>query len=69
MKKTTLSVLAMILSTMSMAQTNPAILKWLQNNTVTGTYYKSGSSTALPNGILVNCQKVEFQVLLKNLKC
>jgi hypothetical protein len=60
MKKTTLIVLAMALTTMSFAQTNPAILKWLQNNTVTGTYYKSGSSTALPNGILVNCQKVEY---------
>lgn len=60
MKKTMLSVLAMALTTMSIAQTNPAILKWLQNNTVTGTYYKSGSSTTLPNSILVNCQKVEY---------
>ena len=42
------------------AQTNPIITSWLQNNTVTGTYYVSGNSTALPNNILVNCQKVEY---------
>lgn len=42
------------------AQTNPAITSWLQNTTQTGTYYVSGNSTALSNGILVNCQSVEY---------
>jgi hypothetical protein len=42
------------------AQINPAITAWLQNNSVTGTYYVNGNSTALPNNILVNCQKVEY---------
>jgi hypothetical protein len=43
-----------------MAQLNPAITSFLQNTTITGTYYVSGNSTALSNGILVNCQKVEY---------
>lgn len=42
------------------AQTNPIITSWLQNNSVTGTYYVNGNSTALPNNLLVNCQKVEY---------
>lgn len=42
------------------AQTNPAIGAWLQNNSQTGTYYMQGNSTAISNGILVNCQKVEY---------
>jgi hypothetical protein len=39
---------------------SPAITSWLQNTTVTGTYYVSGNSTAVSNGTLVNCQKVEY---------
>jgi YHYH protein/Secretion system C-terminal sorting domain len=42
------------------AQTNPAITSWLRNTTRTGTYYVSGNSTAISNGILVNCQSVEY---------
>ncbi len=42
------------------AQLNPAITSFLQNTTTTGTYYVSGNSTAITNGILVNCQKVEY---------
>lgn len=42
------------------AQTNPAITGWLQNTTITGTYYVSGNSTPISNGILVNCQLVEY---------
>lgn len=38
----------------------PAITSWLQNTTGTGTYYVSGNSTAQNNGILYNCQKVEY---------
>lgn len=40
--------------------TNPIITKWLQNTTVTGSYYLSGNSTAIPSGILVNCQEVSY---------
>lgn len=42
------------------AQTNPAITKWLQNTTITGKYYQSGNSTPITNGILVNCQQVRY---------
>lgn len=42
------------------AQTNPAITSWLQNTTTTGTYYQSGNSTPISNGILVNCQQVRY---------
>jgi YHYH protein/Secretion system C-terminal sorting domain len=42
------------------AQTNPAITSWLQNTTKIGTYYVSGNSIAQSNGILVNCQKVDY---------
>lgn len=38
----------------------PAITSWLQNTTETGTYYNEGNSTALSNGILVNCQQVAY---------
>lgn len=44
---------------MTQAQ-GPAVTSWLQNTTETGTYYVSGNSTAIGNGILVNCQKVEY---------
>lgn len=42
------------------AQTSPAITSWLQNTTQTGSYYVSGNSTAISNGILVNCQQVAY---------
>lgn len=42
------------------AQTDPAITSWLQNTTKTGSYYSSGNSTAIDNGILVNCQSVKY---------
>ena len=42
------------------AQLSPAITSWLQNTTETGSYYMSGNPTAIDNGILYNCQKVEY---------
>ena len=42
------------------AQLSPAITAWLQNNSTTGTYYTSGNSTAASNGVLVNCQLVQY---------
>ena len=58
MKKLLLLLLASGL--FSNAQTNPAITKWLQNTTTTGTYYTSGNSMAISNGLLVNCQQVRY---------
>ncbi len=59
MKKNFLSILIFSLAIICQAQ-SPAITSWLQNTTETGTYYVSGNSTALDNGILYNCQKVEY---------
>lgn len=47
-------------SAFAQAQTSPAITSFLQNTTTTGTYYVAGNSTAQSNGILVNCQLVEY---------
>lgn len=41
-------------------QTNPVITSWLQNTSQTGSYYMQGNSTAINNGILVNCQRIEY---------
>lgn len=38
----------------------PVITSWLQNNTETGSYYVTGNSTAIDNGILYNCQLIEY---------
>jgi hypothetical protein len=48
------------LANLIQAQLSPAITSWLQNTTVTGSYYTSGNSTPLPNNILVNCQTVQY---------
>ncbi|MEM9820760.1 MAG: YHYH protein [Bacteroidota bacterium] len=42
------------------AQLSPAITSWLQNTTETGSYYVEGNSMPIDNGILYNCQKVEY---------
>jgi hypothetical protein len=38
----------------------PNISSWLQNTSITGTYYMSGNSIPISSSILVNCQKVEY---------
>jgi hypothetical protein len=61
MKKKFFTLLpCVVFSLQNFAQINPAISTWLQNTTETGTYYVSGSSNLLSNGILVNCQEVEY---------
>lgn len=59
MKKILLLPVA-IMAHFCLAQLSPAITSFLQNTTKTGSYYVSGNSTAQSNGILVNCQKVEY---------
>ena len=39
---------------------SPAITSWLQNTSQTGSYYMNGNGTPISNGILVNCQQVEY---------
>lgn len=54
-------LLSLLLGTsMSQAQLSPAITSWLQNTTLTGSYYTSGNSTAIDNGIPYNCQQIEY---------
>ncbi len=60
MKKIFLSLTAFALIASSFGQLSPVITSWLQNNTVTGTYYVTGNSTAVTNNTLVNCQLVEY---------
>ncbi len=60
MKKIYSLIVLICLSFFSNAQLSPAITSFLQNTTITGTYYVAGNSTAITNGILVNCQLVEY---------
>lgn len=58
-QKTTLLGILLIGFSM-LAQTNPVITKWLQNNTAYGSYYTSGNSTPFPMSVLSNCQQVRY---------
>ncbi len=44
----------------SNAQTNPAILSWLQNTSVTGRHYVNGNSTPIVDAVLANVQTVQY---------
>lgn len=59
MKKLVLLINFLAIVLVSQAQ-GPAVTSWLQNTTITGTYYMSNNSTAIGNNILVNCQKIEY---------
>ncbi|MFK8101048.1 MAG: YHYH protein [Saprospiraceae bacterium] len=60
MKKNILLCCFLTATIFCQAQLSPAITNWLQNTTETGSYYVSGNGTAIDNGILYNCQKVEY---------
>ncbi|MCO4814538.1 MAG: YHYH protein [Flavobacteriales bacterium] len=61
MKKNAYTLVSgILLMTGSILAQGPAVTSWLQNTTITGTYYNAGNSTPIGNGILVNCQKVEY---------
>ena len=60
MKKIYSLIVLICMSFFSNAQLSPAITSFLQNTTTTGTYYVAGNSTVISNGILVNCQLVEY---------
>ena len=65
MKRTLFSLFGLLAVTQVLAQqaaspTHPAVYSWLQNTTETGTFYNQGNPTAQNNGILVNCQEVEY---------
>jgi hypothetical protein len=59
MKNFALSLLATSCWIFASAQ-GPTVTSWLQNTSETGSYYTEGNSTAQDNGILYNCQTVEY---------
>jgi len=59
MKYLAVIALTVTLGSYSSAQ-GPVITSWLQNTTGNGTYYVSGNSTAIDNGILFNCQEISY---------
>jgi len=67
--KNTIIILAAVLLTASSWAQGPAITSWLQNTTETGTYYVAGNGTALENGILVNCQQIEYSTDFVYVSC
>lgn len=60
MKKHITLLSFMLAGMMLNAQTNPIILNWLQNNTVTGRHYVKGNSTPIVDAALANCQSVKY---------
>ncbi len=60
MNKLVTSAVFVLFSLFAQGQLSPAITSWLQNTTETGSYYVQGNSTAIDNGVLYNCQKVEY---------
>ncbi len=57
--RTFVFIACLLISTPLISQ-GPAITSWLQNTSQTGSYYMNGNSTPVSNGILVNCQQVEY---------
>ncbi len=60
MKKTFTALSVLLIGGMLQAQTNPAILSWLQNNTITGRHYVAGNSTPIVDVALANCQSIKY---------
>ena len=58
--KKIITLLTLVAGFALQAQTNPAITKWLINNSTTGTYYVAPNPTPIANNILVNCQQVRY---------
>lgn len=58
--KITLALTALIITSTISAQTNPAILSWLQNNSIFGSHYVSGNSNTIQDNILANVQTVQY---------
>jgi hypothetical protein len=55
------SLLLLIFSAVSFAQTNPAITGWLRNTTgITGRHYVAGNSTPINDAVLANVQTVQY---------
>jgi hypothetical protein len=53
-------LLLLISAYTAFSQTNPIITSWLQNTTVTGSYYMKNNPTAISNNIKANVQLVRY---------
>ena len=60
MKKIIISAALLCSGSFIQAQTNPAILSWLQNSSIMGRHYVSGNSTAIQDAVLANVQTVQY---------
>jgi hypothetical protein len=60
MKKNTILFTILLCSIITKAQTNPAILNWLQNTTVTGRHYVKNNSTPIVDAAIANCQIIKY---------
>ena len=61
MKKILFVALAVLFISESVAQTDPAIVSWIQNTTnIKGRHYVKGSSTPVNDAVLANVQKVQY---------
>ncbi len=60
MKKNITFFTLLLFSVIVNAQTNPIILNWLQNTTLTGRHYVAGNSTPIVDSGLANCQSIKY---------
>ncbi len=60
MKKNINLFIILLCSIIANAQTNPAILNWLQNTTVTGRHYVKNNSTPIVDAAIANCQSIKY---------
>jgi hypothetical protein len=60
MRKTLLFAGISALSISAFAQTNPAILSWLQNTSIYGSHYIQNNFTPIQDNVLANCQTVQY---------
>ncbi len=59
--KSIFTILALLLTLITNAQTNPAITGWLQNTTgITGRHYVAGNSTPITDAVQANVQSVKY---------
>ena len=52
--------LLIFISNICIAQTNPAITRWLQNTSIMGRHYVSGNSTPIQDNVIANVQTVRY---------
>jgi YHYH protein/Secretion system C-terminal sorting domain len=62
-------VLTLLNAHFGIAQTNPAITKWLQNTTIKGRHYVAGNFTPIQDAFLANVQSVKYSATSVYINC